>query len=659
LVLLHPGQVATAWERPAVNPPFLGRTRVHRFEEVAISPDGKRVAWVEAEQSKDVDSTSPSVIFVADLGAAPGSARRLTADEDRCAEHSPTWSPDGEQLAFLSNRGTKEQLQIHVVPAAGGKAKRLTNLKGFLADPRWSPDGRQLGFLFIEDAPREAGPVQPSLVETGEIGQTIYYQRLSTFDLQTGSVRQASPADLYVYEYDWAPDSQRCVLSAAHGSGDNNWYVAQLHVLTLGSGKCEPILKPAVQIAVPRWSPDGKTIAFIGGLMSDQGATGGDVFTIPTAGGEPVNRTPGMNSSASWLAWEPSSKRIVFTEYIDGECGIARVDLDGQLHHLWQGADTITGEAGWGSVSVNRDRQTFALIRQSFERPPEVWAGQLGKWHAVTRANQDVHPAWGKTRSLHWKSDSFDIQGWLLYPQKFDREKRYPMVVHVHGGPASAVIPHWPTEYSVIPALSQRGYFVFLPNPRGSHGKGERFTRANVKDLGHGDLRDVLRGVDEVLRVEPVDEGRLGIGGWSYGGFLTMWAVTQTNRFRAAVAGAGIANWQSYYGQCGIDQWMIPYFGASVYDDPAIYARSSPINFIKRVKTPTLMLVGERDLECPLPQSQEFFRALQTLKVPTKMVVYPGEGHAVTKPEHRRDILRRWLDWFEQRLQPPGQGSGG
>ena len=158
--------------------------------------------------------------------------------------------------------------------------------------------------------------------------------------------------------------------------------------------------------------------------------------------------------------------------------------------------------------------------------------------------------------------------------------------------------------------------------------------------------------MDETLRVAPADRDRLGIGGWSYGGYMTMWAVTQTTRFRAAVAGAGAANWQSYYGQNGIDQWLIPYFGASVYDDPAVYARSSPITFIKRVKTPTLILVGERDLECPLPQSQEFFHALKTLKVPTKLVVYAGEGHGVAKREHRLDIVKRWVEWFDQKLKP-------
>jgi dipeptidyl aminopeptidase/acylaminoacyl peptidase len=646
LLLLVPGPVARGRERPDGITVIPALTEVHRFQEPALSPDGKHVAWVETFHAKDDKSPPASAIFVVDLGTKPGKARRLTDDKERCEEHSIAWSPDGEQIAFLSNRGTKEQLQVYVAPAAGGEAKRLTDLKGFLADLRWSPDGKRLSFLFTENALRASGPVQPGVAETGEIGESVQYQRLTTLDPRRGEVRQVSPADLYVYEYDWAPDNHHCVLSAAHGSGDNNWYLAQLHILDMETGKCPSILKPDMQIAVPRWSPDGKTIAFIGGLMSDEGVTGGDIYTVLVGGGKPRNRTPDLTSSASWLAWEPSSKQIVFTEHLDGGSGIARVNLDGEVTQLWKADESIR-------VSLSRDCLTLALIRQSFQQPPEVWAGPLDKWQAVTQANDAIRPAWGKTKSLHWKSDTFRIQGWLLYPRDFDPKKRYPMVVNVHGGPASAVVPTWPAEYSWIAALSQRGYFVLLPNPRGSYGQGERFTRANVKDFGLGDLRDILAGVDEVLRTEPVDKDRLGIGGWSYGGYMTMWAVTQTVRFRAAVAGAGIANWQSYYGQNGIDQWLIPYFGASVYDDPAVYARSSPINFVKRVKTPTLMLVGEHDLECPLPQSQEFFHALKTLKVPTKLVVYPGEGHGVIKPEHRRDIMGRWVAWFDQNLQKP------
>jgi dipeptidyl aminopeptidase/acylaminoacyl peptidase len=209
----------------------------------------------------------------------------------------------------------------------------------------------------------------------------------------------------------------------------------------------------------------------------------------------------------------------------------------------------------------------------------------------------------------------------------------------------------WPGPHSFSVALSAAGYFVFFPNPRGSFGQGEAFTRANVKDFGYGDFRDIMTGVDQVLKQAPVDEHRLGITGWSYGGYMAMWAVTQTDRFAAAVAGAGIANYQSYYGENQIDQWMIPFFGASVYDDPQVYARSSPITFIKKAKTPTLVLVGDSDGECPTPQSYEFWHALKTLKVPTELVVYEHEGHMFVDPRHQRDVIERVIDWFDARLK--------
>ena len=189
--------------------------------------------------------------------------------------------------------------------------------------------------------------------------------------------------------------------------------------------------------------------------------------------------------------------------------------------------------------------------------------------------------------------------------------------------------------------LSSSGYFVLFPNPRGSYGKGEEFTRANVKDFGYGDFQDIMGGVDAALQSAPIDPNRLGITGWSYGGFMTMWAVTQTNRFRAAVAGAGLANWQSYYGENNIDKWMIPYFGASVYDDPAVYAKSSPITFIKNVKTPTLIVVGDSDGECPPPQSYEFWHALKT----------SGRRNAV------RDLSARRTSFFSTRASARSRGS--
>ena len=339
---------------------------------------------------------------------------------------------------------------------------------------------------------------------------------------------------------------------------------------------------------------------------------------------------------------------------MDGGVSIATVAAtDSAMVTLWAGPESIEAEAGihGPSISLSRDKKICALIRQSFLQPPEVWAGPIGEWKQITRTNQTIHSSWGEARSLHWSNDGMNMQGWLVYPRNYDAARRYPMVVSVHGGPAGAIRPSWPGTFFDMTVLSNEGYFVFFPNPRGSYGQGEAFTQSNVKDFGYGDLRDILAGVDEIMKTLPVDKERIGVTGWSYGGFMTMWTVTQTQRFSAAVVGAGIANWQSYYGQNGIDQWMIPYFGSSVYDDPAVYAKSSPINFIKNTKTPTLILVGERDIECPVPQSYEFWHALKTLGVKTQFVIYPNEGHLIARPDHRRDIMKRTVAWFNEQLK--------
>jgi dipeptidyl aminopeptidase/acylaminoacyl peptidase len=457
---------------------------------------------------------------------------------------------------------------------------------------------------------------------------------------------------MYVYEFDWSPDGKQFVTTAAPGNGDNNWFIAQIYLLDAQGGAMKSIQKPALQVANPAWSPDGKSIAFISGLMSDEPAVGGDIFVMPAAGGEARNVTPGMKASANWLQW--SGSKILFGEDVDGDTGIATVEpATGKVETLWRGPEQLIAN-GWGTmISLAADGKTSAVIRDSFSRPPEVWAGPIGDWKQITSRNTGLKPAWGEARSIRWSNEGFNLQGWLIQPRDFDPAKKYPMVVSVHGGPSAMVRSGWPGPGSFALALSAADYFVFMPNPRGSYGQGEDFTRANVKDFGYGDLRDILAGVDAVLKQAPVDERRLGITGWSYGGYMTMFAVTQTNRFSAAVAGAGIANYQSYYGENQIDQWMIPFFGASVYDDPAVYAKSSPVTFIKKAKTPTLVLVGDSDGECPTPQSFEFWHALKTLGVKTELVVYEHEGHAFASPEHQRDRIERVAAWFDEYLKQP------
>lgn len=628
--------------KPSLDSVLDALSAVKSFKQAAISPDGARVAWVERRRDAKGQERL-SAIFVAELPA--GKPRRVSAAANArdYREDGVAWSPDGRSLAFLSDAGSEGQRQLCVAPAGGGAARRMTSVSGQLADPKWSPDGRSIAFLFVEGSTQEPGALVAYKPDSGVVEETIEEQRIAVADAATGKVRQVSPANLYVYDYDWSPDGTRFAVEAAEGSGTNNYWIAQLYVVRADTGQTKSVWKPPLQIACPRFSPDGATIAVIHGIMSDEGSTGGDIWLVPAAGGAARNATPNLPASPSALFWR-STGELLFTEHVDGEAGVAALDpATGKIATLW------TGPAVLASFSPARTGAATAAVLHSFERAPEVHAGPIGAWKPVTRENANAERFWSKAQSLHWGSDGLRIQGWLLYPKNFDPGKRYPMVVVAHGGPSGAHTPGWPSRWTA--ALPSQGYFAFLPNPRGSYGQGEAFTQGNVKDFGHGDLRDILAGVDAVLNAAPVDERRLGLVGWSYGGYMTMWAVTQTQRFAAAVAGAGIADWRSYYGQNRIDRWMEPFFGASVYDDPAVYEKSSPMAFIKNVKTPTLVLHGDRDSEVPTPQGYEFWHALKTLGVPTQLVIYENEGHGMRDPEHQRDAARRTLAWFDKYLK--------
>jgi dipeptidyl aminopeptidase/acylaminoacyl peptidase len=630
-------------------------TRVHTFQEVAISRDGTRVAWVAPAENAGGEAIGGSAIYVGDPNSPNSKPSRISAAAggDAGSEDHIAWSPDSKQLAFISDVGS-DGPQLYVAQVNSGAARKLTTLTGALADPAWSPDGKSIAFLFTENAPHRADPLLAMVPETGVIADKVFEQRLAVVDVASGKVTQLSAADMYVYEFDWSPDSQTFAVLAAHGAGDANWYVAQLYTLAVATPALKPVYKPHFQIACPRWSPDGKNIAFISGLMSDEGFVGGDIFVAPANGGAARDVTPGIAASPTNLYWRAPGE-ILFTENVDGEAGISTINVDnGKISTLWTWDGVITTDEfrSGMAVSLASDGQTSAVIRHSWKQPPELWTGPVGQWKQMTHSNPALTTPWGEIKSLHWPSDGLKIQGWLVYPKDYDPSRRYPMVVVVHGGPATAVHTGWPDTFFNTLELSAHGYFVLNPTPRGSLGGGEKFTEANIKDFGYGDFRDILAGVDEVVKTLPVDNDRIGITGWSYGGYMTMWAVTQTHRFRAAVSGAGLANWQSYYGQNDIDEWMIPYFGASVYDDPAVYARTAPITFIKNARTPTLLLVGQYDGECPAPQSREFWHALKTLGVPTQLVIYPGEGHAFAQPDHQRDVMERVLAWFDHYLKP-------
>lgn len=646
-----------------------GLNRSRSLGPVAVSPDGALLAFVERVKNNWQVELAPM--------SDPAKTTRVTAgkkDDGTCGESMVAWAPDSRRLAFVGNCPGGGQDNVFVAKIGGdfaqGKPKidvdRLTEAKGETGFPTFSPDGSKIAFLYVEGATREAGALAAMKPWAGVIGEDgVEIQRIAVIDASAHAAvpAQETPAKLHVYEFDWSPDSKSLAYVAANPPGENNWWVAKLYTQSLG-GQPAAILAPeevagqlhGLQIAVPRWSPDGKSIAFIGGLMSDQGSTGGDLWLLPAAGGEPRNLTPERKSSPAWFTWADNA-HLFASELAGGDSRLVRLPVEGGEAQV---VYSFPGTAGDGrlhlSLSSTSDHSTFVFNASSFDNPMEVYAASssasvrdLSGLRQLTHVNADAERIWGNVESLSWKNEGFDVQGWLLYPVHYDPAKKYGLIVLVHGGPAAAAMSSWGGRGGFSgTAFSALNYFVLEANPRGSYGQGEAFTAANRKDFGYGDLRDILKGVDTVLAKYPVDADRVGITGWSYGGFMTMFAVTQTDRFKAAVAGAGISNWQSYYGENSIDQWMTPYFGASVYKDPAVYARSSAINYIDKIKTPTLVVVGDRDGECPAPQSFEFWHALRDEHVPTRLVVYPNEGHGFVNPDHRTDVLARALNWFAQ-----------
>lgn len=499
---------------------------LHQYGALALSPAGDRIATVENSGTRGV---------VTIRSVADGRVLRTIDPCATCSYSGLTFTPGGD-LVFLVRDGSAGNVRLTYADAR--TTRTVATIAGIAQTPRVSPDGKRIALLVTLGAAKESGATQAGVRMIGEIGEKSDEQRLAVFDIAAAKpaapVTPLSPAGRYIYEYAWTPDGRGFVATTALGNGDNNWWVATLDAIDARTGAVRSIAKPATQLNQPRVSPDGRTVAYVGGLMSDFGSIGGDVFTVPLAGGSPRNITAGAKSTVTTIDWTNG--------------GLRTVTLAGdqvQLGTLTPGQAVVPGFAKPASVSAGDGRAVFsadgriaAAVVQDYEHAPAIYAGPIGALRQLTHDN-DAAPALVTARSITWKNEGYDVQGWLLTPRVPPAGKA-PMITLVHGGPSSASMPGYLSETSLNAALLKAGYYVFLPNPRGSYGQGEAFTAANKRDFGGGDLRDILAGIDAVERLAPIDDTRLGLGGCSYGGFMAMWANTQTDRFKGIVAGAGL-----------------------------------------------------------------------------------------------------------------------
>ncbi len=638
--------------------------RTTQIDVVSLSPDAKHIAWI----SRTVASGAKATIADADGRAAIA----LTGSDD-CKPTGVAWHMAARRLAIVSICAPSNTDDIirstisFIDPRTGQRDRPDIVLSGSAGSLLWAPDGKTVRALFVPEArrPPNAAAAGRSVGSLASARREI--QSVIAIDVDNGRWRTVSDPDLYIYEYTQAPDGKSIAYTAAAAPGDANWWIAKLYAQPADGGKGPEVLfdpktatgvKQGLQIAQPRWSPDGRHVGFIYGLMSDHGYSGGEIVTADVGSRNLRVWNKGAAVSTAWINWG-SQGAIIAGDIAGGSIELAAYRANGSQGDVKRTVlnrpdGMMSADGGWIGASLAADG-AFAYIGSSFSKPPELYVGHVARrftGRPVTQINTGIRPLWGDADQRHWSSDGNQIQGWLLRPQDFDPTRRYPMIVLAHGGPSGVSLPRWPDGRYDGTALAAFGYMIFYPNPRGSFGGGAAFAEASRRDFGGGDFRDIMAGVDQILANDPVDGERLGLTGWSYGGFMTMLGVTRSNRFKAAVAGAGISNWQSLYGQGLINEIFVPFFGATLYDDPEIYAASSPVFGLKNARTPTLSLVGERDSETPSAQSLEFWNGLRSLGVPSDLIIYENEGHQFSSLENRRDLLRRSVNWFDTYLKP-------
>jgi dipeptidyl aminopeptidase/acylaminoacyl peptidase len=603
------------------------------LQDPQFSPDGAKVAFIVSGFGSEAKRTGHLWIYEKDKNAS----RQLTYSTK--SESAPRWSPDGKQLLFLSNRDGDEQ-QIYILRMEGGEAAQLTKGKANASEPAWSPDGKSIAYL-APDPKTEAEEKQLKDKDDEHVVDRDDKQaRLRVFELATKQVRTLTEPTWRVEELAWMPDGQNIVVKATDRPAADR-FTDRLYVVSTQDAKVRELLAPRGPFGNIRMSMDGKGIGFIG--CRDDGPQPHDLMILPTGITLAKNLT-GASLDRQVMHYQWAKGGWVVAVYADG----FRNKFTG-YSGTGERKDSADMVMNPGDFSVAASGE-IAFVGQTTTSMPELYLRDTsGKAEQVSHVNDGwkqyavIAPEFYKYKSF----DGMEIEAGLLKPAGYDGNSKLPAIVLVHGGPTG----NWEDSIDAWgQLLVARGYAVMYPNIRGSIGYGQKFVEINRADWGGGDFKDVMAGVDDLVRKGVADPERLGIGGWSYGGYMAEWGVTQTTRFKAAVSGAGMANLISEYGTeeaPAYDEW----FWGVPYEKPEGFLNSSPFLYIKNAKTPTLILQGEEDPIDPKGQSQELYRGLKRYGVESEFVLYPREPHGFQEAKHRVDVEKRVVAWFEKYLK--------
>jgi dipeptidyl aminopeptidase/acylaminoacyl peptidase len=640
--LAFAGLVASA-PVPAVRaqaPPAPGIDAVINLKRVgapALSPDGSRVAFTIRETNWD-DNAYETEIWIAD--AASGEARQLTAAAKSSLQ--PAWAPDGRTLGFISDRDGKRQ--IYRIDVTGGEAEKLTSHDEGVNAFAWAPDGASLAFT-ATDAPSEAMKAREK--SWGEVrleDEDLRYTHLHVITLAPRATRALTAGAFVVGAFDWSPDGTRIAFDHRVSSDAGEGGSADLSVIDVASGVRTPLVTQAGPDTNPRWSPDGTRIAFVSAMAKPFYFYQNSELAVVTPG------SPAITSLSQELRRGPVAHRV-------DAGGRAVLGVAAHLHGALLarpghscGAPHLAHDRWIGSqFSVSNDGARVAFVGAGPTEFPDVYTGAvtaLGQARRVsdTRAQVAAWPA--HTREVvRWKSqDGADIEGVLHKPADFQAGRRYPLLVVIHGGPTgvSRPVPYGSASFYPIDGFLSRGALVLEPNYRGSAGYGEAFRSLNVRNLGIGDAWDVLSGIDHLVGQGLVDRDRVGSMGWSQGGYISAFLTTRhADRFKAISVGAGISDWMTYYVNTDIHPFTRQYLKATPWDDPKIYADTSPMTYIKQAKTPTLIQHGDQDARVPVPNAFQLYQGLRDQNVPVRLSLFKGFGHGLTRPKANRAAMEQ------------------